>query len=72
MYRLMALLKGGVAVIAAEAETPEEIMKKSERLETDMMDPTSARIVYRDGTRTVMAKEVAATWVVEEKGDASE
>lgn len=65
MYRLMALLRNGISVVAAEAETLDEIDMCSTHLENAMWDPTVAKIVYRNRLRTVAAKEVVATWVEE-------
>ena len=68
MYILMALMKNGKTIPVASAPTHEELDAKSVRLETAMMDPTSAKLVFRDGDTTVLAREVAATWV-ERDGD---
>lgn len=65
MYRLMAMMKNGSTIVVSESPLLADINECSDDLEMMMMDPTSSRLVYRCGCRTVMAKEVVATWVEE-------
>ena len=50
----------------AEAPTMKEIEALEDGLEMDMMDPTSARIIFRNGHRLVLVKDISAAWITEE------
>ena len=65
MYRLMAMMKNGSTFVVTESPLLADVNECSVDLEMMMIDQTSARLVYRCGGRTVMAKEIVATWVEE-------
>lgn len=66
MCRIEGVLKNGVGVTVAEAPTKKEAEALLDGLVLDMMDPTSARIVYMNGTRAVLVKDLSAVWIEEE------
>lgn len=70
-YRLMTLMKSGATVVAADAESLEDIDHKVTSLEKMMLNPTVDRLVFRQGTRLTAVKEIEAAWV-EECGEGDE
>lgn len=65
MYRVMAILKNGISIIAAEAQNIDDAEKRLIEIQRLICDPTSARMVFRDGYRIVQAKEIDAAWIEE-------
>ena len=66
MYKMEGILKNGATITIAEAPTMKEIEALEDGLEMDMMDPTSARIIFRNGHRMVLVKDISAVWITEE------
>lgn len=66
MYKIEGILKNGATITIAEAPTMKEIEALEDGLEMDMMDPTSARIIFRNGHRLVLVKDISAAWITEE------
>ena len=63
MYRLKVILRCGVSMIAAEAEDLKEAEMLMDELEVMMMDTTVAKLIFRDGDRMVLAKDVSAACI---------
>lgn len=63
MYKIECVLKNGAEVTIAVASTLEEADSLLSELEMNMLDPTSTRIVFRNGYRMVAVKDISAVWV---------
>ena len=70
-YRVMALMRSGATVVAAESEALEDIDEWMVSLERMMLNPTVDRLVFRQGLKLTAVKEIEAVWA-EECGETHE
>ena len=67
MYRIKAILKSGVTITIAETETDAGAEKILDELELEMIDPTVAKHIFRNGFRMTVVKDISTIYVEEDE-----